>query len=387
MHTREDWLDGRWPVSPLLLYLANGVTTIRDFGPNGTNLSYVLKWHDEINSGNMIGPSLYTSGIQVRYDKGINLSPQEIVQSNYMQGYDFLKVYSYVSYAGFQEAMATARQLGMYTAGHIPYPVGLDHVIAEGLNEIAHIEELDWEFLEINRDTVLAWQNWLPYLIGSVLKQNNVVAGFNLGDFQVRYGERLGEVISILKSNRIPLCTTMMIDKIMEEKLFEPGTFLSRSEIRYLPQDYLDAFNRGEEKHQLQLQGIENLAKFKYETDKMLLHELFQAGLVLLLSTDSGTGTMGIVPGFSIHDELRILTENGLSPYEAIATGTINAAKIAEAMTGENIFGTIETGKRADLILVNGNPLENVANIKNIVGVMAAGRWYSNQTLKNMISF
>ena len=94
---------------------------------------------------------------------------------------------------------------------------------------------------------------------------------------------------------------------------------------------------------------------------------------------------MGIVPGFSIHDELRILTENGFSPYEALATGTVNAAKVVERMIGEGDFGTIEVGKRADLILVRGNPLKDVAVIRNPLGVMADGRWYSIDTLAQMI--
>jgi len=296
-------------------------------------------------------------------------------------------VYSYVSYADFQEAMATARQLGMYTAGHIPFPVGLEGIITEGYNEIAHIEELDWEFVEFNRDMVMPWGDWLPYLIGCILQQYDVASGFNLEDIQAICADRLATVISLLQSNNIPLCTTMIVDDLLVEKLFEPETFLSRPEIIYMPQDYLDAFNQGIEKHQRQFQGIEYLAPFKYEFDKMLLDELHRAGVRMLLSTDSGTATMGIVPGFSIHDELSILIENGFTPYEAIAAGTVNASKVVEAMIGEDDFGTIEVGKRADLILINGNPLDDVANIKNIIGVMAAGRWYSRQTLEDMIDF
>lgn len=386
MHTREDWLDTRWPVCPLYLYLANGVTTIRDFGPSGSNLTYSLDWRDHIDAGTMIGPKLYTSGMNVRYDTGITLSPQEIVAWNFAQGFDFLKVYSYVSYADFQEAMATALQLGMYTAGHIPYPVGLDRVIAEGYNEIAHVEELDWEFVEFNRDTVMAWGDWLPYLIGCIFQQNDIAAGFNFGDFQEKYGDRLAEVVSLLYSNNIPVCTTMIIDDLIVEKLFAPGTFLSRPEIMYMPQDYISAFNSGQEKHQVQFRGIEDLAPFKYDFDKFLFNELHQAGVLLLLSTDSGTGGMGIVPGFSIHDELRILVDNGFTPYEAIAAGTVRASKVVEAMTGSDDFGTIETGKKADFILIQGNPLEDVANIKNIIGVMASGRWYSRETLNAMIA-
>ena len=93
---------------------------------------------------------------------------------------------------------------------------------------------------------------------------------------------------------------------------------------------------------------------------------------------------MGIVPGFSIHDELRILTENGFSAYEAIATGTVNASKVVATMTGHNDFGTIEVGKGADFILVNHNPLDDVANIKDHRGVMTNGKWYSKSYLEKI---
>jgi len=106
----------------------------------------------------------------------------------------------------------------------------------------------------------------------------------------------------------------------------------------------------------------------------------------LILATDSGTGRMGIVPGFSIHDELRILTENGFTPYEAIKTGTVNAAAIVTEMDRNGDFGTIEIGKKADLILLNGNSLEDIENIRKILGVMASGRWYDRTMIQKMIN-
>jgi hypothetical protein len=94
---------------------------------------------------------------------------------------------------------------------------------------------------------------------------------------------------------------------------------------------------------------------------------------------------MGIVPGVSLHDELRILVENGLTPYEAIKTGTVNASHVAAAMTGTNDFGSIEVGKRADLILVNQNPLQDIEHVKELHGVMAGGNWYEGAYLKDIV--
>jgi imidazolonepropionase-like amidohydrolase len=119
--------------------------------------------------------------------------------------------------------------------------------------------------------------------------------------------------------------------------------------------------------------------------DKKLLVALKEINTPLLLSTDAGTGRMGIVPGFSIHDELRILVENGFTPYEAIAAGTVVASKIVEQMNGRDDFGTIVPGKRADLILLQQNPLEDVANARKIRGVMAAGRWYDQKAIAEML--
>jgi imidazolonepropionase-like amidohydrolase len=108
--------------------------------------------------------------------------------------------------------------------------------------------------------------------------------------------------------------------------------------------------------------------------------------VTLVLGTDAGTGGMGIVPGFSVHDELRILVDNGLSPYEAILTATATASRVVGAMTGADDFGTIEVGKRADMLLLEGNPLQDVAKIGHPRGVMAAGRWYPSATLRQWLA-
>ncbi len=387
MHTREDWLSGVWPVSPLKLYLANGVTTIRDFGPSGMSLTYTLRWRDQIKAGDLVGPTLYTSGLRPGHPSaGPFQNPKRIVQENKAQGFDFLKLYSFLSKEEFHEAMTTAKQLDMYTAGHIPFSVGLDGVLAEGMDEIAHIEELDFEFLDFDRNKNLQPQDWFPYLIEAAAMQYRASLGLSIKELKARYGETISVTVNKLKSANVPICTTLAVGDIIVQKLSETEAFLRRPENKYLPRWYMDVFRQGKEKHQIQFRGHEDLPSFKYAMERLLLIALKQAGIPLLLATDAGSGRMGIVPGFSIHDELRILIENGFTPYEAIATGTTNAATIVAAMTGEDGFGAIEVGKRADLLLVSGNPLEDVAHIQGILGVMSAGRWYGKTELKRMIA-
>jgi len=385
MHTRHDWEDRDiWPVHPLNLYLANGVTTIRDFCPQGSPLTYALQWRDEIHTGTRNGPTIYASG-RLLYASPLG-DPGGIVRQNHALGFDFLKLYSYLSMADFHDAMVEAKELGMYTAGHIPYAVGLEGVLAEGMDEIAHVEELLFEFLDVDRNKSLSSEEWLPYIIEAALLQWDFSSSTFQAEFEIDNLETLASITDQLRSANVPICTTMVVDDVIQWKLFHPVSFLGRSENQYLPSAYIESFQRGEEKHQVQFQGMEDLAAFKYAVDRWVLTGLQQAGILLLLGTDSGTGGMGIVPGYSIHDELQILLDNGFSPYEAITAATVNAAIVVERMTGNGDFGTVEVGNRADLILVRDNPLEGLTTIEEPLGVMAAGRWYSQETLAELIT-
>ena len=126
MHTRQDWDTDAWPVSPLALYLANGVTTIRDFGPSGNNLTYALEWRDQIKAGTRIGPTIYATG-KILFASPLS-DPRGLVRENRDLGFDFLKLYSYLSPQDARQALETAMELGMYSAGHVPYAIGLENI-------------------------------------------------------------------------------------------------------------------------------------------------------------------------------------------------------------------------------------------------------------------
>ena len=384
MHTRADWEDREiWPVHPLNLYLANGVTTIRDFTPYGSPLTYALQWRDEIHAGTRNGPAIFASG-KLLFASPLG-DPESIVRQNYDLGFDFLKLYSFLSKEDYHEAITAAKALDLYTAGHIPYAVGLDGVLAEGMDEIAHVEELLFEFIDFDRNRQLAPEEWMTYIAESAFLQFDLASSTLQVDFEMENFAILERIADQLRTTQVPVCTTMVVDDVIQLKLFQPEAFLERPENIYFENGYLESFQRGEEKHQVQCRGVEGLCAFKYKIDRWVLGGLHEGNVLLLLGTDSGTGGMGIVPGYSIHDELRILVENGFSPYEAIATGTVNAAIVVERMNGEGNFGTIEVGKRADLILINDNPLENMTIIQEPLGVMAAGKWYPKDILDQMV--
>jgi len=383
MHTRADWEDAEvWPVHPLRLYLANGVTTIRDFAPHGSPITYALQWREEIQAGERIGPAIYASG-RLLYASPLE-DAQAMVQQNHAAGFDFLKLYSYLSPEDLEAAVQAAKDVEMYTAGHIPYMVGLEGVLDAGMDEVAHVEELLPEFFDINRNQVLSPQMWQAALAHTVQDEFVSASPAMQADFERDHVEKLAVIAAQLKAGDVPVCTTMVVDDVIQQKLFAPQDFLKRPENAYFEAGYLATFQRGEEKHQVQCRGIESLCAAKHDIDRWLLRGLHEADVLLLLGTDSGTGGMGIVPGYSIHDELHILVENGFTPYEAIATGTVNAAIVAQQMNRNGDFGTIAVGNRADLLLLRDNPLEDITAIKEPLYIVAAGKLYTRDELLSL---
>jgi imidazolonepropionase-like amidohydrolase len=384
MHLRYDWRQNTWPVSPLKLYLANGVTTIRCFGPNEKTGRYGLQWRQQIEAGLLDGPAILTCGPMLRGH--LKEDPANIVIRQKYQGFDFLKIYSYVSREEYHTIMTTAKKLGFYTAGHIPFQVGLDGVLAEGMDEIAHIEEFLWEFADLDRRQYFESEGeWMVYAVRAAFAQFAPYLKLAPGEREKRLEALAAGIAKKLEGRSVPVCTTLAIDDVIVQKLFDPDRFLNKPENGFLPAAYLERFRSGREKHQLQFKGGEDFAPLKYGLDKKLLAALKAKKIPLLLSSDAGTGGMGIVPGFSLHDELRIMTENGFTPYEALAAGTVVASQIARRMIGKDEFGTIEPGKRADIIQLKENPLQDVVNARKILGVMAAGKWYDQEAIARML--
>ncbi|MBW2441335.1 MAG: amidohydrolase family protein [Deltaproteobacteria bacterium] len=382
IHTDTTWLNGGWPVSPFNLFLANGVTTIRDFGPKGTPTGFALHWRNEVKSGRLNGPTIYAAG-PILYGPADNAA--NIVRTQYQQGFDFVKLYSFLSQEEFQEAMATAKALNLYTAGHIPFAVGLDGVVAAGLNEIAHIEELDFEFLDFDRSRRLGRNEWFRYILKRATDQMERLPDLSEDDPNPDFQAHIEKIVRQLKASKIPLCTTLAVGDVVLKKLFEPEGLASATTSRYLPFGFIETLQQGKDGHQMIFRGYEDFAPYHYNLNQLLLRELHRGDVTLVLGTDAGPAGMGLVPGYSLHDELRFMVENGLAPYEALQLATVHAAEVINRMNRSGNFGTIEVGKKADLVLVDGNPLDDIHNTRKIQGVMASGRWFDKDALEKML--
>jgi hypothetical protein len=343
---------------PLNLYIANGVTAIRnmDATENALGGAFILDWRNQIEEGKRIGPKILTTGPIIR---GYEIQPWRYISKHAQKGYDCIKLYEYFSEKDYIRTMNAAKELDLYTVGHIPFSVGLDGVISQDMNEIAHIFVLLQELVDFDRDKSMSPHDWWPYIADEFVKTNGNSLDFNNADFQKSIREKTKTLVDKLREADIIVCTTL----VMIEAATSEGTGYASQIFR----------------------GRKQLATYFCSLCKDLFIQMSQAGIPMVLGTDAGR-LSGVVHGSSLHDEMRIVTELGFTPYQAIAACTKNAANVAEAITGKNDFGTIELGKRADLILVNQNPFKDVSNIQDNRGVMAAGRWYSKPTLKDMIS-
>jgi len=376
-------LNDDWHVDHLSLYLANGVTTIRDM--HGSEL--LAPWRREVESGTRPGPALCgTAPIIYGWEKRI--LPSGRVNENWEAGHRAQKLLSHLTEKDFPLVMRQLKKRGMYSVGHIPLPVGLDSVIKYGMDEIAHIEELGWEIAMTGMDRtdprLLRSETAFQFVFECFARR--VCAVSELEEFRRVVQPEVVEIARKVREARITVCTTLSITELIGQKMLEPEKVWARSYAEYFPRELRAMVESGEDRNLVQLKGHERCAGRLWDLFKMIFVELHRAGVFMVLGTDSGLKDIGSVPGFQMHDELRLVTELGLSPYEAIGLCTKNAARIAVKMSEKGDFGTVEVGKRADLILVHKNPLDNIANIADLRGVMAAGKWYPQRQLAQMIA-
>jgi imidazolonepropionase-like amidohydrolase len=344
----------------LLLFVANGVTSIRNMWGGAGALRLMgfpdhLAWRQQIENGDMFGPTLYTSGpIMEGPPKTMPLmevydTPEAAaaaVSWQVAQGYDFIKVYDYLDLPTYQAVIETAHGLNVEVAGHVPKAVGLERALASGQKTIEHLSG----FIDNDAGEYIISEGELESYARKT-KQAGVWVCPTIAVYQMY----------VLKGD------LHLLEDRPEMAFVSPGMKLT-----------WQYFSRPGSMNGITYQG-DYPARIRemFLSTTRILHE---NGVEFILGTDADNPYL--VPGFSLLDELDYLIEAGFTPYEALEAGTRNPA---QAMGKLNEFGTVEVGKRADLILVNGNPLDNIRQLRSHVGVMLRGRWLPQTSLQAVL--
>lgn len=335
----------------LFLYVSNGVTTIR--GMLGHPLHLELR--EQAEAGELLSPRIFTSSPSLNGNSVKNPEEaREKVRTYQADGYDFLKLHPGLEPDVFGAIARSAQAVEIPFAGHVSVEVGIRRALESGYATIDHVDG----FLE----------GLVPENAG-VEPDENGFFGYNFTPLADT--SRIGELVAMSRRYGVWVVPTQSLF----ERWFSPRDaeeLAQEPEMQYMPKSTLDKWVSSKK----ELTSGPDFNKAQWEEfnqiRRKLIYELQQNGQGLLLGSDAPQ--VFNVPGFSIHHELDAMIRAGLSPLEAIQSGTLNPAIF---FNREGEFGEVVEGASADFLLLSANPLEDINALKMPEGVMLRGRWLS----------
>ena len=333
----------------LFLYLANGVTTVR--GMQGDPSQFDLR--SSIERGRLLGPHLYLASVSMSGARVTTPEEAEQLARRYKaDGYDLIKTHEGLAPEVFDALAATAAEVGIPFGGHVSDFVGLRRALELGQVSVDHLDN----FVE-----ALVPEDTRPD------DQRGLAAA--------------GALIDEVDESRIPELVQATVDAgawvvptmVLWETAFyndrgSVDVLPERPEVRYMPPETVDGWRQAVDTR-LGATDVDTNRRVA-ALRRRILAALHAGGANIALGTDSPQ--IFSVPGFAMHHEMALYVDVGMTPYEVLEIGTRRPAEYFDA---EDEFGTVAVGRRADLVLLTGNPLEDIANVRDPAGVMVGGRW------------
>ncbi len=328
----------------LFLYVANGITTIRGMLGEASHLDL----RRASAAGEIIAPRIYTSGPSLNGNSvGSETQADRMVREQKAAGYDFLKLHPGLSRENFDAIVQAADEVGITFGGHVSADVGLARTFEARQATIDHLD------------------GYVEALANSIPGEASQFFGLNLAEFA-----DVGDMPRLARRTAEAGVWNVPTMALFPEFFGNPDDYLGRADVRYVSRQQAQGWaNNIRQRQSNPLFAPEN-GILLMELRRQILKDLHDAGAGILLGSDAPQ--IFNVPGFAMHEELAEYVEAGLSPYEALQTGTVNVARFYDALDER---GTVAEDMIADLVLVRGNPLADVANVRDPAGVMVRGRW------------
>ncbi len=341
------------------IYLAAGVTTVRDCG---NEFEFITAVRDAVAQGRGLGPRLLLAGIvdgSSTYTIGVERvdTPEQArmwTDRYHQAGFQQMKIYSSVKLEELKAVADEAHRLGMTVTGHVPEGLNAYQAVEAGQDQINHID-------------YVANIMKAPLPEGATrLDRYKADANIDLDSPEAK------KALAFLKEHHTVIDPTLALMEFFTATTakppasFEPGVNKVAPELAEQLTDVAPPTERSE------------IGEKVFAKELEIVGALHRAGIPVVAGTDQ------TVPGHSLHREIELYVQAGFTPMEAIQAATIVSAR---AMGIEKESGTVEKGKRGDLILVNGNPLDDIHNMRNVEYVITNGTMFHTAELWQSVGF
>jgi len=388
MHTHSNQ-HSEWLHHPL--YIANGITGVRDMsGQLNKKDSYWvgskerLQWNKDLENNIRVTPRyVLQSSYQMDGKKAIpedapnffkleNPSQVDSLLHFYSnEKVDFIKVYQQLPKDTYKALAKKAPEYGLHLAGHKPMFLSLEEAVNLGQKSFEHGRIFMYECFP-EADSLKNPTNWKQYFSKSKAKI--------VQQFDSVQGKALMRLMEQKKAYWTPTLQTLKFEANAHKE-----NFTNNENLKYITKVRKQLWwkydtNHNKEKN-LESEGVSVSEQF-FEASKKQVAMANKMGVPIMAGTDVTDSY--VFAGFSLHNELYELTRSGLSNLEALQSATIVPAKYSNQISD---YGTIEIGKKADLVLLNKNPLENIQNSESIDGILLNGVYYNKEKLTELKAF
>jgi imidazolonepropionase-like amidohydrolase len=343
MHAHMEATGASW----LQLYVANGVTGIRDMG---SQVDLILKMREDTAAGRVLGPRIFAAGpilddapgdwpFRLRVKTAAD--GRAAVQMLKGRGVDLIKVHDHTPADAFFAIADEARRQNLPLAGHKPLGLTIEQVVDAGQGDIEHLDNTEL---------------WKPCSGGEAYRPEGCRSFFAMlaqkGIWQTPTMAAFGELGSIgTPASLIPADRMAYAGRSLRAMWAgNQGTFVTPDVIRQM--------------------------RAAVEVAARVTTDMAKAGVPILAGCDT------MIAGFCVHDELAVMVRGGMTPLAALQTATINPARYFKL---QQTAGSVSAGRRADLVLLDGNPLSDIANVGRIRAVVLGGRLLERSDLDRLL--